>query len=106
MNRLIYKGFIEDIRNEKCSDQEIEKLIEVFEEAVNSMAATSSKKSVYDLKDFEGTKLANVNLFTLTIEREPVKNYEKYTGYFKCGKKNLKVVATRGEFTAVILGSD
>ena len=26
MNRLIYKGFIEDVRNEKCTDQEIEKL--------------------------------------------------------------------------------
>ena len=106
MNRLIYKGFIEDVRNEKCTDQEIEKLIDVFEEAVNSRAATSAKKSFYDLKDFKGTERAGVNLFTLTLEREPIKNYEKYTGYFECGKKNLKVVATRGEFTAVILGSD
>ncbi len=106
MNRLIYKGFIEDVRNEKCTDQEIEKLIDVFEEAVNSMATTSAKKSFYDLKDFKETARAGVNLFTLNLEREPIKNYEKYTGYFECGKKNLKVVATRGEFTAVILSSD
>ena len=106
MNRLIYKGFIEDIRNEKCTNQEIEKLLDVFEEAVNSMAATSAKKSLHDLKDFKGTESAGVNFFTLNLEREPIKNYEKYTGYFECEKKNLKVVATRGEFTAVILSSD
>ncbi len=106
MKRLIYKGFIEDVRNEKCTDQEIEKLLDVFEEAVNSIAATSTKKSFYDLKDFQGTERAGVNLFTLTLEREPVKNYEKYTGNFECVKKNLKVVATRGEFRVVIPKSD
>ncbi len=106
MNRLIYKGFIEDVRNEKCSDQEIEKLIDVFEEAANSMAATSAKKSFYDLKDFQGTERAGVNLFTLTLEREPIKNYEKYAGYFECGKKNLKIVATRGEFRVVMIKSE
>ncbi len=106
MNRLIYKGFIEDVRNKKCTDQEIEKLIDVFEEAVNLMAETSDKKSFYDLKDFRETESAGVNLFTLTLEREPIKNYEKYTGYFECGKKNLKIVATRGEFRFVMLKSD
>lgn len=102
-NRLIYKGFIEDVRNEKCSDLEIEKLLDVFEEAVKSMAETPTKKSFYDLKDFQGTEHAGVNLFTLTLEREQVKNYEKYTGYFVCDKKNLKVVATRGEFRVVMV---
>ena len=106
MNRLIYKGFIEDVRNEKCTDQEIEKLLDVFEDAVNSMAATSATKSFYDLKDFQGTERAGVNLFTLTLEREKVKNYEKYTGHFEHGHKNLKVVATRGEFRVVMLNSD
>ncbi len=106
MNRLIYKGFIEDVRSEKCTDQEIEKLIEVFESAVNSMAETSAEKLSYNLKDFQGTECAGVNLFTLTLEREQVKNYEKYTGHFKCGKKSLKVVATRGEFRVVMLKSD
>ncbi len=105
MFRLIYKGFVEDVRNEKCTDQEIEKLLDVFEDAVNSMAATSEKKSLYDLKDFQGTERTGVNLFTLILEREQVKNYEKYTGFFKCDKKNLKVVATRGEFKVVMLNS-
>ncbi len=104
MNRLIYKGFIEDVRNEKCTDQEIEKLLDVFEDAVNSMAATSAKKSFYDLKDFLGAE--SVNLFTLNLEREKVKNYEKYTGHFEHGHKNLRVVATRGEFRVVMLKSD
>lgn len=103
MNRLIYKGFIEDVRNEKCTDQEIEKLLDVFEDAVNSMAATSAKKSFYDLKDFEGTERAGVNLFTLTLEREKVKSYKKYTGNFVYDKKNLKVIATRGEFRVVMM---
>ncbi len=105
-NRLIYKGFIEDVRNEKCSDLEIEKLLDVFEEAVNSMAATSAKKSFYDLKDFQETEHSGVNLFTLVLAREQVGNYEKYTGNFECGKKNLKVVATRGEFIVAMLKSD
>ena len=106
MNRLIYKGFIEDVRNEKCTDQEIEKLLDVFEDAVKSMADTPAKKSFYDLEKFEGTTRAGVNLFILTLEREKVKNYEKYTGYFEHGHKNLKVVATRGEFKFMMLKSD
>jgi len=104
-NRLIYKGFIEDVRNEKCSDLEIEKLLDVFEEAVKSMAETPAKKSCYDLEKFEGTDRAVVSAFTLTLEREKVKNVEQYTGYFESGHKNLKVVATRGEFRVVMLNS-
>jgi hypothetical protein len=106
MNRLIYKGFIEDVRNEKCSDREVEKLLDVFEDAVKSMAETSAKKSFYNLRDFQGTERAGVNLFTLSLERENVKNLKQYTGYFECGHKNLKVVATHGEFRVVILKSD
>jgi len=106
MNRLIYKGFIEDVRNEKCTDQEIEKLIDIFEEAVNSMAATSAKKSCYDLEKFEGTDRAGVSALTLILEREKVKSVEQYTGYFESGHKNLKVVATRGDFRVVMLKSD
>ena len=105
-NRLIYKGFIEDVRNEKCSDQEIEKLLDVFEEAVNSMAETPAKKSYYDLGIFDGTKRAGINLFTLTLEREKAGNLEKYTGHFECGGKNLKVMATRGKMTFVMMRSD
>lgn len=105
-NRLIYKGFIEDIRNDKCTDQEIEKLLDVFEKTVNSMSETPAIKSYYDLDRIEGTKSANVASFTLILEREKIKNHEKYTGYFEFGHKNLKVIATRGEFTAVILKSD
>lgn len=105
-NRLIYKGFIEDVRNEKCSDLEIEKLLDVFEEAVKSMAETPAKKSCYDLEKFEGTDRAGVNAFTLTLERKKVKNVEQYNRYFESYHKNLKVVATRGEFKVVMLKSD
>jgi hypothetical protein len=105
-NRLIYKGFIEDVRNEKCSDLEIEKLLDIFEEAVKSMAETPAKKSCYDLEKFEGVDRAGVSAFTLILEREKVKNAEQYTGYFESDHKNLKVVATRGEMTFAILNSD
>lgn len=100
------KGFIEDVRNEKCSDLEIEKLLDVFEEAVKSMAETPAKKSCYDLEKFEGTDRAGVSAFTLTLEREKVKNVEQYTSYFESGHKNLKVVAIRGDMTFVKLKSD
>ncbi len=103
MLRLIYKGFIEDIKNEKCTDKEVEKLIDVFEEAVNLMAATSEKKLSFDLKYFEKIDCTTVNSFTLNLERKPIKNFEKYIGYFECKNKNLKIFAIRGNFTASIL---
>ena len=30
MNNLIYQGIVEDVRNDKCSDREIEQLLEIF----------------------------------------------------------------------------
>jgi len=35
MNNLIYQGIVEDIRNDKCSDSEIEQLLETFTRAIS-----------------------------------------------------------------------
>jgi hypothetical protein len=44
MNNLIYQDIVEDIRNYKCSDSEIEKLLEMFIKAIDNFTDGLSKK--------------------------------------------------------------
>ena len=51
MSNLIYKGIVEDIRNDKCSDSEIEQLLEVFTRAISYFASDLSEKHVKDIME-------------------------------------------------------
>ncbi len=93
MSKLFYKGMIEDIQNDKCTDAELEALIDVFENTVKEMATTLARKSWYELEDYETAKQNGVDRFTLTLERRKVRGQEQWHGTFKYGRKNLKVIA-------------
>ena len=43
MNNMIITGFVEDARNEKCSDEELVKLSQIFAELFPSFLADSKK---------------------------------------------------------------
>lgn len=92
MTALIYKGFIEDISKAKCSDSEIQKLVEVFGKAVSLMAKTSEEKIFFNMIDFEGAEEAMVENFDFTMTRQKIGNDWKYTGSFIDGRKNFKIV--------------
>ena len=55
MSNLIYKGIVEDIRNDKCSDSEVEKLLEIFTKAIGYLTSDANEKSWDNLKYFSGT---------------------------------------------------
>jgi hypothetical protein len=96
MNKLIYQGIIEDTRKEKCSDQEIEKLIEIFTKAVEKFAdkemTQTSEEIFLNMIDFEGAEEAGVENFDLILEVEKIKDGRKFVGKFCDGCKNFKVI--------------
>lgn len=100
MSKLTFQGIIEDISNKRCSDSQIEKLLEIFTKTLKPFAEISASKPWYDkayykdLTEFGGSKEADVEQFSLTIERK--KSDERgmhFTGKFECDHKNLKVLA-------------
>lgn len=97
MQRLIYQGFIEDVRNEKCTDQEIEKLIDVFEEAaekfLNKEMTQTSEKIFLNMIDFKEAKENGIENFDFTLEITKIENGKKFTSKFCDGRKNFKVIA-------------
>jgi len=94
MGKLIYKGMIEDIQNDKCTDAELEGLIISFEHIVKEMANTLARKSWYELRDYPMAKQNGIDRFNLTLERRKVSGHEQWRGTFEYGHKNLKVIAT------------
>lgn len=93
MSKLFYKAFIEDIQNDKCTDQEIEKLLDVYASTVKRMATTLARKSWFELSDFHGARERGIAGFNLMIERKKVSGIEHFVGTFEKGNKNLKVMA-------------
>ncbi len=60
MSKLFYKAMIEDIQNDKCTDAELEALLDAFEYTVKKMATTLARKAghpqiLIDLKVSSGT---------------------------------------------------
>lgn len=94
MSKLHYHGFIEDVRNERCTDAEIESLIDVFEYTVKRMATTLARKSWFELQDFRTAKERGVDRFTLTLERREVSGQEQWYGDFEYGTRKLKVIGS------------
>ena len=94
MSKLNYKAFIEDIRNDKCTDAEIENLLDIFEYAVKHTATTLARKAWFELKDFSTAKQRGVEGFTLTLERKNIDGQEQWYGDFEYGSKNLKVIGS------------
>ena len=94
MSKLFYKAMIEDIQNDKCTDGEIEALMDVFAYTVKRMATTLARKSWFELEDFATSKKAGINRFTLTLERRKVSGQEQWWGTFEYGSKKLKIIGT------------
>lgn len=94
MSKLFYKAMIEDIQNDKCSDSEIESLLDIYTHTVKRMATTLAKKSWFELEDFSTAKSKGINRFCLTLERRKVSGQEQWWGTFENGQKKLKVIAT------------
>ena len=93
MNNLIYQGIVEDIRNDKCSDGEIEKLLEVFTRAIDYFTSDLSEKYWENLNDFFDSNKSEISNFSLKIQKKLKGSVFQYVGEFKLEAKNLKIYA-------------
>lgn len=93
MSNLVYKGIIEDIRSEKCTDQEIEKLLDVFTKSIGYFSSDVDEKSWGDLRDFFKLEKSDIYNFSLKIHRKKKGGIFHYVGEFKSDLKNLKIFA-------------
>lgn len=101
MSKLYYKAMIEDVQNDpkggasqKCTDAELEALLNAFEYTVKKMATTLARKAWYALEDYATSKQYGIDRFTLMIERKEVLGQEQWHGVFEYGSKNLKIIGT------------
>jgi len=93
MNNLIYQGIVEDIRSDKCSDSEIENLLEVFTRAIGYFTSDLSEKYWENLNDFFDSDKSEISNFSLKIQKKPKGSVFQYIGEFKADNKNLKIYA-------------
>ena len=93
MSNLTYQGIVEDIRSDKCSDSEIEKLLEVFTRAIGYFSSDLSEKYWENLNDFFDSDKSEISNFSLKIQKKPKGSVFQYIGEFKSNAKNLKIYA-------------
>lgn len=93
MRKLYYKGIIEDVQNEKCTDKEHEILLEIFTCTVKRTAATLARKAWFDLRDFASAREHGLSGFALRLERDTRRGEDKWSGIFEKSGKKLKILA-------------
>lgn len=92
MNKLFYKGMVEDIQNEKCTDAEIEALLAAFDYTVKRTATTLARKAWFALEDYatsmEGVLLFYQHLLAIQLCRSELGQsnllYLSIAGYLRC----------------------
>ncbi len=93
MSNLIYQGIVEDIRSDKCSDSEIEQLLEVFTRAIGYFSSDLSEKYWESLNDFFDSNKSEISNFSLKVQKKSKGSVSQYIGEFKADNKNLKIYA-------------
>ena len=84
---MIITGFIEDARNERCSDAEVVKLSQIFAELFPSFLADSAKSENHNKWYCEV-----IGGFSLTTTKtRSDQEFDYFTGSFESGEKNLKI---------------
>jgi len=86
---MIITGFIEDARNERCSDAEVVKLSQIFAELFPSFLADSAKSE--NNNKWYCEVVGGFSLKTTKTKSDQEFNY--FTGSFQSEEKNLKIFA-------------
>ena len=90
MSKLFSKAVIQEVKNIRCTDIEVEILLDIYSRTVKRMATTLARKAYYELIDFKNSD--EVNGFSLEVEKENAIS-DHYIGVFKDGLRTLKVMA-------------
>lgn len=96
---IVFKAFVEDVKNEKCSDLEIVVLSQCFASALIPFAKHWKGKSIcekayYDnLVGFEETEKDRIEEFDLTIEKtDSDTDFDHFKGTFILDNKRLIIL--------------
>lgn len=90
MSKLFYKAVIQEVKNIRCTDREVELLLDIYGRTIKKLATTLARKAYYELADFRF--VSEVKDFSLEIEKENAIS-DRYIGVFKDGLRTLEVVA-------------
>ena len=90
MSKLFYKAVIQEVKNIRCTDREVELLLDIYGRIIKKLATTLARKAYYELADFRF--VSEVKDFCLEIEKENAIS-DRYIGVFKDGLRTLEVVA-------------
>lgn len=90
MSKLFSKVVIKDIKNTRCTDREVELLLDIYGRTIKKLATTLARKAYYELADFRF--VSEVKNFSLEIEKENAIS-DRYIGVFKDGLRTLEVIA-------------
>lgn len=90
MSKLFYKAVIQEVKNIRCTDREVELLLDIYGRTIKKLATTLARKAYYELADFRF--VSEVKDFCLEIEKENAIS-DRYIGVFKDGLRTLEVVA-------------
>ena len=81
MNNMIITGFIEDARNERCSDAEVVKLSQIFAELFPSFLADSAKSE--NSNKWYCEVIGGFSLTTTKTKSD--QEFDYFTGSFESG---------------------
>lgn len=90
MSKLFYKAVIQEVKNIRCTDREVELLLDIYGRTIKKLATTLARKAYYELADFRF--VSEVKDFCLEIKKENAIS-DRYIGVFKDGLRTLEVVA-------------
>lgn len=94
MNKLTYQGIIEDIRDARFLDSEIEKLLAIFTKAVSCLNSDIFEKYWDNIGDsFDLSQKSKIYNVSLKIKKKDNRLFSCYIAEFELDKKNLKIYA-------------
>ena len=99
MSKLHWIAYIEDIKNDHCTQDEEQVLLDIFKGQMKRTATTLARMTWFKLDDFNLSCYAHFNQddlkhFDLMIERRIIDKQTQWWGTFTHGDKKLEVIGT------------
>lgn len=96
MSKLYLKAMIEDVRADRCSDDEISYLLDHYEVIIKKEVGMA-RTAIFDMADFPLARKYDIHHFRLQVDRKMVLDQEQFWGVFTHGDKKLTVIGTLEE---------
>ena len=102
MSKLHWIAYIEDIKNDHCTQDEEQVLLDIFKRQMKRTATTLARMTWFKLGNFNLSYYADskrdgrdeIKHFDLMIERRMINKQTQWWGTFTHGDKKLEVIGT------------